>query len=64
LQHGRNILLIFQRLFLFLILILEKLEDQSHNLFKHLLLLLALDQLAQQVVIDCSLFLMLTAQIF
>jgi hypothetical protein len=46
------------------ILILKELEDESHDLFEHLFLFLRLDQLAQKMVVDSPLLLVLGAQIF
>ena len=44
LKHRGYILLLWS-LFLLFIFVLEKLEDQGHDFFEHLLLLFALDQL-------------------
>jgi hypothetical protein len=46
LEHRGNILLLRHLLLLF-IFVLEKLENQGHNFFEHLLLLLTLDQLRE-----------------
>ena len=63
LEHICDLLLAGLGLFniLLLALVLKELQDECHNLLKHLLLLLRFHQLAQEVVVNGPLFLVLRA---
>jgi hypothetical protein len=63
LEHICYLLLTGLRLIYVLLLtfVLEELQDESHNLLEHLLLLLGFHQLTEEMVVDCPLLLMFRA---